>query len=131
MVLLTVSLVGQLTVQRCLCSGEVSVTLEPSHDCDACSAHEDDCEPCHHEHGEEPSPCENGDCYVVLFELPPMGTPAVLALRHSMPLALPAPSPESLVAAILPAPTPAAPAPAPPPDRSAVPLTVLYGCLLI
>lgn len=119
---LAVSLFGALPLQRCLCSGDVSIATDAPHPCDHCHDSENK--------EEAPSPCENGDCYVILT-LPSLDQPVILDLRELPGLA---PEANPLPCTAHSAPPQQAPFPAPllrPPDDLSVPLHVLYGTFLI
>jgi hypothetical protein len=134
---LIASVLGQVGLRQCLCSGEISFSFEaPEENCGLHEAKVEEplcshCAPASSEHEEPPlSPCERGDCFVLLA-VQALDSKVILDLRPPAPLAGPAftplappvlsGSPEALLAPLSLRP------PAPP----TVPLTVLYGAFLI
>ena len=89
LVFLTATLLGQLPLQLCLCSGEISIA--PTDCCPGGHVPVDDCDhgdPCGEE---EETPCHHEDC-VVAVALPALDTPASLELRHGGSIGFAAPA---------------------------------------
>ena len=137
LVMMTASLSGQLMMQRCLCSGEVSLALSAPHHCENCPPVELECGACGDveqapcDSGEtEHTPCDRGDCFV-FFLLPVLDLPVVLDYQQPVqhlavvPVAIDEPRTSGERGSFQ------APLPPRAPDRSPVGLTILYRSLLI
>lgn len=126
------SVFGQLQIQWCACSGEVSVLAIPSVNGHTCCPSEkaniDSC--CHDRETDDSMPCENGECFVtVLF--PPLDQTPTFRLRDLQELDLESPE---LSSALIAFEKPTAVLRAPllrPPDPPEVALHVLYSTYLI
>lgn len=125
------SLLGQGQVQLCLCTGALTFTPSGSEErMTCCASPSESCPACPHEEGEQPSPCENGKCVMVLT-LPPLDQPVAFQLRDLGSISVDAPSGATLVTpAALPKPAQQRPS-ARPPDPLRPALRVLYSTYLI
>ena len=127
----TGSLFGQLQLQLCLCTGALSIASASSSDNQPCCPSEnEDGQTCPHEHREVPSPCDTGDCCLVVA-LAAFDQPATFQLRDLESPFVNTPQGLQLLA------PPGAPRASGrqylsrPPDPPRVALTVLYSKFLI